>query len=86
MGLPITCTSMQEEEKNFEAIFVIALSKYDGLVITNNNTKGFKKDSSCAKNKKMPSLIVSLFRYRYLLFSNELKNNNFEDNLLETDV
>lgn len=56
MGFPITCTSMQEEEKMFENIFVIALSKNDDLVITNNNTKGFKKDSSCAKSKKMYSL------------------------------
>jgi len=63
MGLPITCTSMQEEENKFEAIFVI--NKYDGLVIT-NNTKGFKKYSSFAKSKTISSLIVSLFRYRYL--------------------
>lgn len=56
------------------------------LVITNNNTKKFKKDSLCVKSKKISSLIMSLFRYRYLILSNKLKNNNFENNLLETNV
>jgi len=70
---------MQEAEKIVEAIIVIALSKYDGPIITNRK-KGFKQDSPCAKSKKCLQSLISSSNN-----NNSSSNNNLEEDSLETD-
>jgi hypothetical protein len=68
MTLLIYCTSMVETKKMLEAIFKIALCKYDGpfLVRTDDSV-----ETPCALNKNIfnPSFLVKHHTYKLVSFN-----------------
>lgn len=72
MTLLIYCSSMEEAKQILEAIFKVALSKYDGLCLgaTNNN---ITEETPCAKSKKYLQSLISNKSSYFQTFDNYIE-------------
>ncbi|CAI6361267.1 unnamed protein product [Macrosiphum euphorbiae] len=86
MGLLVYCRSIEDANPILEAIFVIALSKYDGAIVSNTKRIVAKRDTPCAKSKKYLQSLISTSQ-NIVLFDDETEEQHFEgDDSLETDL
>lgn len=83
MALLITCNSMKNAEQILEAIFIVAMSKYDGQIISNVDIP--KQDTQCSQSKKFLHSLISSNSANIDSFINESENNIEEQKTLEFD-
>ncbi|CAI6343597.1 unnamed protein product [Macrosiphum euphorbiae] len=87
MTLLIYCSSMEEAKQILEAIFKVALSKYDGLCLgaTNNN---ITEETPCAKSKKYLQSLISNKSSYFQTFDNYIENtiSNEESNSVNESI
>jgi len=57
IALLIACNSMKNAEQILEAIFIVAVSKYDEQIGSNVDT--LKQDTQCSKSKKFLLSLIS---------------------------
>jgi len=88
MGLLVFCKSIEDAKPILEALFVIALSKYDGTIVTNTKRIAVKRDTPFAKSKKYLQLLISTSQNIGIFDDHdETEEIHFEgDSLLETDL
>lgn len=82
IALLITCNSMKNAEQILEAIFIVAMSKYDGHIVSNVDT--LKQDTQCSKSKKFLQSLISSNSANVDSLINESENSN-EEQTLEFD-
>jgi hypothetical protein len=76
IALLITCNSVKNAEQILEAIFIVAMSKYDGQIVSNVDT--LKQDTQCSKSKKFLQSLISSNSANVDSLINELENSNEE--------
>lgn len=81
IALLITCNSIKNAEEILEAIFIVALSKYDGQIISNIDTQ--KQDTHCSQSKKFLQSLISSNSVNLDLIINESENSREEQQTLE---
>jgi len=83
IAILITCDSMKNAEQILKAIFIVAMSKYDGKIISNVDTP--KQDTQCSQSKKFLQSLISSNSASIDSFINESENNIEEQQTLEFD-
>lgn len=86
MTLLIYCSSMEEAKQILEAIFKIALSKYDGLCL--GATDNITEETPCAKSKKYLQSLISNKSSYIQTFDNYIENtiSNEESNSVNESI
>jgi len=74
---------MKNAERILEAIFIVAMRKYDGQIISNVDTP--KQDTQCCQSKKILQSLISSNSANIDSFINESENNIEEQQTLEFD-